>query len=452
MRYAGRLLSALADLGTVYMVYVLGKGMFSRKAGLLAAALTALAVVHVQSSHFYRPETFSVFLVLVCFWAMLRLVERRRLRDSLLLGVLVGLAMAPKVSVLPLVLPLAVAYAGWALRSAGGRWSEIGSELVGRMLLHAGAAGLCALAVFFLLTPYALLDFVAFSGDLAAQANMARHAGLWPFTIQYVDTLAFWYQIRQTTVWGLGIPLGLVAWASIPFTVVMAIKGRGNRQADLLLLSWVVPQIILLESFEVRFLRYYFPLMPFLVLMGARMLVWLSESSRTVSFSHSPAARRMIRALPKLAVVLVVVATAFYSLAFQTVYAREHPAVAASQWLQQNLPPGSVIVSDNHWDEFIPELYRYDLWQFPAYDPDTAEKMRSLASRLAGADYLVFYSYRPYVSVARDPDRFPLTSVYYQRLFNGELGFQLERSFTSYPQFLGVSFRDSRRATRSSPP
>lgn len=457
MRYAGRVLSALADLGTVLMVYVLGKRMFSRNVGLLAAALTALAVVHVQNSHFYRPETFSVFFILVSFWAMLRMVEHRRWQDSLLLGALVGLAIAPKVSVLPLVLPLALAYGYWALNSAGGRWSGINLGIVRRMLVHAGLAGLSALAVFFLLTPYALLDFTAFIGDLTAQANMARHAGLWPFTIQYIDTPAFLYQMRQTTVWGLGIPLGVVAWLSIPFTVVMALKVRETRRADLLLLAWVVPQFIFLETFEVHFLRYVFPLMPFMILMGARMLLWLVDYSRAASIRYgsvietSHLALSKLKAIvllasPKLAVglvVLVVIATGFYSLAFQKVYAQDHPAVEASQWIRQNVPASAKIVSDNHWDEFIPELYRYDLWQFPAYEPDTAEKMSALASHLSEAEYVVFYSYRPYVSVARDPDRFPFSSGYYQQLFGGDLGYQLERSFTSYPELWGVSFQDS---------
>lgn len=457
MRYAGRLLSALADMGTVFMVYVLGKRMYSRNVGLLAAALTALAVVHVQSSHFYRPETFSVFFILISFWAMLRMVEHRRLRDSLLLGSLVGLAVAPKVSVLPLVLPLALAYGYWALNSAGGRWAGITPHILGRMLANAGLAGLCALAVFFVLTPYALLDFTAFIGDLAAQANMARHAGQWPFTIQYVDTPAFLYQIQQTTVWALGTPLGLVAWLSIPFTVVIAFRSSANRRADLLLLAWVVPQFIFLETFEVHFLRYVFPLMPFMILMGARLLLWLVDWCRAASVRYGPAIYAghlaldkikgvALRELPKLAialVALVVIATGFYSVAFQSIYANDHPAVAASQWIQQNVPASAKVVSDNHWDEFVPGLYRYDLWQFPAYEPDTVDKMSALASNLSEAEYLVFYSYRPYVSVNRDPDRFPFSSVYYQKLFNGELGYQLERSFTSYPELLGVSFQDS---------
>ncbi len=57
---------------------------------------------------------------------------------------------------------------------------------------------------------------------------------------------------------------------------------RFSLRADLLVLAWVVPTFLLLESFEVRFLRYVFPLMPFLILMGARMLFSLVDMKRSV--------------------------------------------------------------------------------------------------------------------------------------------------------------------------
>ena len=455
LRFAGRTLSALADLGSVFLVYVLGRRMFGWQAGLLAAGLAAVAVIHVQNSHFYRPETFSVCFVLLSFWGMLRVMERRRLRDSLLLGALVGLSMAPKVSVLPLLAPLAVAYGYWLLDSCGGRWREVHLSLLLRLAGHGALAGLCALAVFFILTPYALLDFRAFLGDLAAQANMANHAGLWPFTIQYVDTPPFLYQLRQSVVWGMGIPLGIVAWLSIPFTIFMAWRYPATRRWDLLLLAWVVPQFLFLESFEVRFLRYVFPLAPVLLLLAGRMMWWLVERGRDISGGAgiADAAPREARLLNRLkgaafpaAVALlaaVVLSAVFYSLAFQNVYRQEHPAVRAGKWFAENTPPGSRVVSDNHWDEFIPGLYRSSVWQFPAYEPDTAEKMVTLSKKLAEADYLVFYSQRPYASVMRDPERFPFTTEYYQQLFRGDLGFRLGRSFTTYPSFLGVELRDS---------
>lgn len=461
MRFVGRTLSALADVGSVFLVFVLGRRMFGPGVGLLAAAFTALAVIHIQNSHFYRPETFSVLFTLASFWAMLRMVERRRLWDSAFLGLMVGLALAPKVNVLPLLVPLALAYWYRVLDTVDGRWSEITPDIVQRVLGHAAVAAVVAVAVFFVSAPYAFLDFGNFVSDLAAQTNMARNAGLWPFTVQYIDTPPFLYQIQQSSIWGLGLPLGVVAWLAIPFTAVLIIFQRKNLRTDLLLLAWVVPSFLFLQSFEVHFLRYVFPLMPFLILMGSRMLLWLVSQARGLAAQSRPPttnlggtylfnslSRRLGGSLPSLswlAVALVVVvlgATAFYALAFERVYAREHPAVTASQWIKNNIPSGTPIVSDNHWDEFVPDLYRYRVWQFPVYERDTPQKMDTLAERLAEAQYLVFYSNRPYGSVARVPERFPLSSSYYQKLFGEKLGYKLERSFTSYPELAGVAFRD----------
>ncbi len=255
MRYFGRPLSALADVGSVAMVFVLGRRFYGRGVGLLAAGLTAVSVIHIQNSHFFRPETFSVFFTLVSFWAMWRMLERKRLRDSALLGLLLGLAIAPKVSILPILAPMFLVYWYRVLDEVGGDWSEITPGLVRRIFGHAAMAAAIAGSVFLITAPYALLDIRAFVGDVASQADMARNAGLWPFTIQYIGTPAFIYQIQQSSVWGLGIPLGVVAWLSIPFTALLAGFSKGKRRADLFVRAWVVPGFIFLDSFVVRFLR-----------------------------------------------------------------------------------------------------------------------------------------------------------------------------------------------------
>ena len=445
MRYIGRPLSALADVGSVAMVYVLGRRLYRKEVGLLAAGLTALAVIHIQNSHFFRPETFSVFFTLLSFWAMLRMVEFKRLKDSVLLGLMLGLALAPKVSILPILAPFFLVYCYRVLDEARGYWSDIDNKMVERAIGHAALAGVVAAGVFLLSSPYALLDYRAFVGDVATQADMARQAGLFPFTIQYIGTPAFLYQIQQSTVWGLGIPLGVAAWFAIPFTAMFAVISHTNRRSDLFLLAWVVPGFIFLETFEVRFLRYVFPLMPVMIIMASRMLVWMVQAYRPLADHLVWRVTDPARILPAIAagvVVLVVAATAFYALAFQKVYSDEHPAVTASQWINENVPQGTAIVSDNHWDEFVPNLYAYDVWQYPVYETDTPRKMDVLAGKLATSEYLVFYSSRPYASAARDPERFPLSNRYYQTLFSGRLGYRLDREFTNYPELLGVAFRD----------
>ena len=469
MRYAGRVIAALADVGSVVMVFVLGRRLYGGAVGLLAACFTAIAVIHVQNSHFFRPETMSVLFTLVSFWAMLRMVERKRLKDSLILGLAIGLTMAPKVSGLPLVLPLALAYGYrlWDVWTPGsGPPGDTGGLQPNRWLgmvrvVGQGAlAAAVAVAVFLVSSPYSLLDFQSFVGDVAAQGNMARHAGLWPFTVQYIGTEPFLYQFKQSAVFGLGLPLGIVAWLAIPFTAALLLWPRKTRRADLLILTWLLGSLLFLESFEVRFLRYVFPLMPLMILLGSRMLLWLVETGRWAAGKPAWLAdlgrpegmspwtlnRRWLSTLifwaPVVLILAVVGATAFYSLAFQRVYAQQHPAVRASLWINQNVPFGMAIVSDNHWDEHLPDLYGYRVWQYPVYEGETLAKMETLAQRLASSGYLVFYSNRPYTSVSRDPQRFPFSTNYYQRLFAGDLGYRLEKTFTSYPALLGVEFKD----------
>ena len=141
-------------------------------------------------------------------------------------------------------------------------------------------------------------------------------------------------------------------------------------------------------------------------------------------------------------VAFVIGSTGFYALAFVDIYSKPHTAVTASDWINDNIPPGAVIVSDNHWDEGIPNLGRYQVTQLPMFDRDSTLKRESVAAKLAMGDYLIFYSNRTYGAIARDDDRYPMSSAYYRTLFSEGLGYELVKEFRAYPRFLGVVFRD----------
>ncbi|MSQ22251.1 MAG: hypothetical protein EXR53_02950 [Dehalococcoidia bacterium] len=429
---AGRSLSALADAGTVALVYALGRRLYGRGAGLLAAALVAFAVVHIQHSHYYRPETFTNLFVLASFWFMLQVVERQRLRDSLMLGLFVGLAFATKVSVLPLLLPLAAVYGRLLWLAWGGTSGGNSADQAERVILRALAAGAVAAATYLFWTPYALLDFPEFLEWNLRELDVVRHAGIVPYTVQYIEAPRFLYEIRQTTMWGLGLPLGLMAWGGLLATA--ALNLRRPRLGQVLLLLWAVPLLLTVGSVEVKFLRYTFPLVPPLILMGAGAawdgMRWLENRHKALGMAAA------------VAIGLVMVFTAFYALAFQTIYTRPHTAVQASQWLNANVPYTALILTDNHWDEGIPDLGRYRVTQLPMFEGDTPQKMGFVASNLASTDYLVFYSNRTYGAIARVPERYPFSSNYYRLLFSGDLGYELANSFDSYPRLLGVAFVD----------
>ncbi len=427
---AGRLLAAFADTATTALVFLLGRRLFGSAAGLLAAALTAFAVVAVQLAHFYRPEPFVLLLAPLAFWWMLNALDRNRLSDHAVLGVVIGATFAFRGSSLPMLAPVALTYLTLAWRQRA--MDEPAALAFQRIARPAALAASAGILTFFILQPYAILDYRQYLGDLAGQVNLVGNAGSVPFTLQYVGApLTGLYELRQTTVWGLGLPLGIAAWGGLAVSAVAAFLRP--RVGEWLLLSWVAVFLIsVVPLFEVKFLRYVAPVLPVLILLGSR---WLVEGRR-----FAQARSRALGYAAGVLIAVILAATAFYALAFVNAYRHDHPGEQASAWMNENAPAGAIILTDNHWDEGFPNLGRFNVAQLPMYEGDTTAKARDVAEQVANADYIMAYSNRPWGSIARVPDRYPYSAAYYRALFSGELGYELAQGFTRYPALAGVSF------------
>ncbi len=127
----GRLLSALIDTATVLMVYLLGRDLFDRRVGFVAATLLTFTVLHIQYAHFYGAEPWVAFFVTAGVWLSVRLAQGDlRARVSGGVGVVLGLGMAskltgvaalavPAVAILIAVAPTIAALAARAWQSQG---------------------------------------------------------------------------------------------------------------------------------------------------------------------------------------------------------------------------------------------------------------------------------------------------------------------------------------------
>ncbi len=416
--HVGRFLSALAGALTVLLVAAVGRRLYGQKAGLLAGLLLALAVLHVQTSHFASTDVTLTLFVLLSLAASGRLARRGRVRDALLAGALTGLALATKASAAPLLLPMAVAVF-LACRPAR-------AFRRGALLLAAGGAAV--VTAFFLGEPYAFLTFHEFWRSLSEQGAMVRHAGLMPYTNQYVGTPNFLYEAREIVLWGLGTLFGLAAlWAAGRRLVLF----RKLSDVEWLFVSFFVPYVLLTCTFDVKFPRYLLPIYPLLALWTAAFLTEKAERGR---------AGRVLRAA-------VVGGTAVWALVFASIYTRPHSFVTASLWFHGHVPDGAHVLEQD-WDEGFPFSFpgrpaeRYRIVTFGFYEPDSPGKMAKLAKELAGTDWVVLQTKRLYGAVTRAPEKFPLTNRAFRLLFAGDLGYTLAQEFASRPSFLGIQVPD----------
>ncbi len=159
----GRVLSALVDTGVIYLTYLLGKRVYDRRVGLLAAAFVTFTVFHIQVAHFYAVDTLLTFFVLLFFVFALDFARRGGAANSVLLGVSLGLALATKFSAAPLFFVLAGAYVLY--------FRAKGRVDLGQALYLLALTALALAVVFFVANPYAILDFEAFAAGLIVESD-----------------------------------------------------------------------------------------------------------------------------------------------------------------------------------------------------------------------------------------------------------------------------------------
>jgi hypothetical protein len=85
-------------------------------------------------------------------------------------------------------------------------------------------------------------------------------------------------------------------------------------------------------------------------------------------------------------------------------------------------------------------VFRYDA--MTNYDGDSPEKIEKMARLLSEGDYLVLSSARLSGSIPKDPEQYPVTSKYYDKLFGGLLGYREAARFASYPGLFGFEIED----------
>jgi YYY domain-containing protein len=374
MTQVGRALSALTDLLTVLMVYLIAGRLYDKRVGLLAAAFSAAAVLQIQQSHFYTMDTFAnLFTYLAIYFAVRIMTDQRPwpgeqseastggeqanpsqpprpnlLRQffghplfwlSIAFGLAYGAAMASKISIVPvaLMLPAAVAI----------RISTMPRQEWGRRAWQAfvflAIAGLTSLVVFRLAQPYAfsgpgLLGVKlnpAWLQQIREQRAQATPEVDYPPAMQWARR-PIWFSGQNLIIWGLGLPLGLLAVASFLGAGWDMLKG--NWRKHLLLWAWTGGFFIWQSMAINPTMRYQLPIYPALAIFAAWGVVhlWDIGKARRQALGKSRPGWLQI-----VAVVIggsVLALTLAYAYGFSSIYTRPITRIEGSRWIYQNIP------------------------------------------------------------------------------------------------------------------
>lgn len=308
-------LSAACGVATVWNVWRIGGLLCDRRTGTVAAALLAVAALHVRDSHFGVPDVAATWLVTQAFYWTLSGTRTADWRTFLRAAVWGGLATSVKYNAALILLP--------------GLWVLLADGRMGRPGQRAWRAvrfGGLAVLVFLLGTPFAVLDWPAFVTGLANISAHLRdgHAAF--------EGRGWWVHVTTSLGLGLGWPM-LVAG-----TVGLVAIAARDRRTGVLVILFPLAYYALVGSGRTTFARYILPVVPFLCL-GAGWTVRVA--SRWAAARGPRAASEPLVAC--VLTVLVAAPSAYAAVRSNRLLARTDTRLLAAEWIRRAFPEGTTV-------------------------------------------------------------------------------------------------------------
>jgi 4-amino-4-deoxy-L-arabinose transferase-like glycosyltransferase len=355
-----RLLSALLGTATIALTFLLGRTLWNVRAGLIAALMLSVAMLHVRDSHFFKPEAALGLFTTAALLACVRLERSGSWRTAAEAGVLTGLALGVKQSPAPLV-PL-----GLAALLARGRPPTAARPST--RLLVAGAA---TAATVVLTTPYMILDYRRFAGWMAFTRLLIQSSG------EGIGT-GLRYHVEHSWLLAQGPLLSLSTLAALVWQV--------TERRLFLVNAFVLVSLLQLGTSALAYTRYLTPVLPPLCIITATGLDRLL----------SRVTRARLRGLLTAVVLAGLLGRPLYaSLRFDQIAAEPDTRLLARAWLEAHVPAGTpVLVLGAPWPYTFgdPDLTGYRVRRNPTLDPSV------------GIRYVVVHEHP--IRFSRPPDGF----------------------------------------------
>ncbi len=419
----GRVISAIFDTLTIFIIFLIGRKLFGETIGLLSSFIYSLSVLPIQLSHFFAVDTILTTFLCLTLLFILKIYEKESLLKSLALGLFFGLAMATKVSALAIGPIVVLVY---FIRLFEKEKKKIHYQ---KLIISFLVFILTSTFIFIVTQPYALIDWTRYLDQTTFQSKMSSDPFIFPYTLQFVGKIKYVYELQQIFFWGLGPVTTTFSLCGLLTLIIKTSRNRKKRLTLLLFLSYGLFYFTVFGSFAVGWIRYMLPIYPFLAITAGWFLANLMQGTSIK--------RKFI-----LSILIIIIS--FYPISFINIYTKPNTRVQASTWIQKYIPHGSVIANE-HWDDSLPVFdgQNYSYVTLPLYEPDVPAKWSQIENSLDSADYLIIASNRLYTPLQKltDCKNLPTgrcyieTARYYSDLFSEKLGFRKVAEFSSYPTF-----------------
>ena len=386
---SGRLLSVAYAVLSLPLVFLIGRRIFNVRVALIGTAFASLSPVAMQYAQVVRTDSAGTFFAMLALWLCLRVLDAPSLRNQVLAGAALGLAVATRyfLALLAFVLVAAdaiVLWRGWRARVV------LGPNL------RSAAAGLAAIGLAFALaTPYFFLDHQTTLRNLANEAS-STHPG--------ADGLSplgnlMWY-LSHALPSALGAPIAICS------ALGGALALYRRQVPQLIVLGLVLAYLCAISLPALHWERWLIQIVPLCSLFAAS-LVDAVAVKLSAWIGRTP--------LPGWVPVVMLAAAlgaepAFDVAAIAILASQPSTRLLAREWIIENLPPGSRIAQEWYAAPLVGTGFvvseRFSLAEKGSLEAYVGEGYRyAVASRGVYGRFLA------------QPERYPERIAFYEDLF-----------------------------------
>lgn len=451
----GRLLSAVFDIGTLLIIFLIGRKLFNTKVGLLGAFFYGTCVFPIQLSHFFAVDSILTFFIFSTLYQSIRLYEKPTIIKSLLVGFFFGLSLATKISAVALISAICtVLIADFLLIFLRAphhprNWLPHVPQFLKRLLIDGLVVAAVTISTFVLFEPYAIIDFKDFWRQTIEQSQMTKDAFFFPYTLQYVGKIPYLYELKNIFLWGQGPILATISILGIFYAIFLIIKKQKEKKwaQEFILIIFFLSYFLIVGKFAVGWMRYMLPLYPILCLFGAALTYKINNILKTKI--RSPFILNTLYLIFYTSILI-------WPFSFMHIYTQPNTRVLASEWIYKNIPLNSKIGRE-HWDDGLPldGTRPYQILELPIYEIQDPLREKQIYQTARDADYIIVASnrlYAPLQKIAKNCQKWNLpqdkcyknADKYYEKLFSGSLGYKKVAEFSIYPTipFLNITIND----------
>ncbi len=329
--WVSRGIGACLNVLLVWLVFVAGKRLGGTPVGLIAAALMAMAPLHVKYSHYAHAEIPGVTLMMLVVLVSLSVWKTGRARSYLLAGLLIGASGATQLWALAIGASLLLAHAGWVKQE---------NISLNRILRPAFLIALALIPIgFFMVSPGVILEYEK-NIPVYQQLSLRGQAG----DLGHTRDGILWTLYNQSSDWGLPFTSAGFVWETGLLVSLMALVGlawavykKDWVVVVMLGVLFVIVWVAITAGLKLYAVKRLMSLTPLVVLLAAYGI----NKIRTLSWKPMPW-------LPPLAAYTILVAAlAVNSWAvggFISAYAGGSTHEIAVKWAEENIPYGSTIL------------------------------------------------------------------------------------------------------------